>query len=339
MGLKTVISTGERKYFLSAIVRQLGEMTDLEGRISASRLRYFVDIELRRMEIAGVTTVGVYQQKSLVLIGVEEARQLRGLPATERAKAAAQTLHSADEVSNKLFPRHWRTKLARMKGYAVSNLANDGAQALPFAGTILAIAVQAGSINKSVSELAKGQAGGPEKITKLIADTIGAGGTLLETVERVVFRFKSFRLKPLVRLRYGREGMIQLAERFEYWGKALAWSGWIAVGWDMYHGYDERQKGNMGLSAAYFISAAAGGVLVSSSIFSSLTLGPVGLAIAIGFILGSAIYITMHNRDDVQKWLAAILWRQIPGGESNIPDVWPTMQMETSKLINIMGDE
>ncbi|MEJ3966558.1 hypothetical protein [Citrobacter braakii] len=65
MGLKVISSTGERKYFISAIVRQLGEMTDLEGRISASRLRHYVEIEVRRMEIAGVSMVGIHQQKSL----------------------------------------------------------------------------------------------------------------------------------------------------------------------------------------------------------------------------------------------------------------------------------
>jgi len=111
------------------------------------------------------------------------------------------------------------------------------------------------------------------------------------------------------------------------------------VGWDIYHGGKEFQKGNFGLSAAYFISAAAGGTLVVSAMFSSLALGPVGLAIAIAFVLGSAIYIAMQSRDEIQKWLAASWWRQIPDDDSDAPAIWPTMQMEMSQLQQLVGGE
>jgi len=332
MGLKTVTSTGERKYFISAIVSQLGKMTDLESRISASQLRHYVDTEIRRMEIAGVSMLGTHQQKSLVLIDAEEARLLQALPRTERVKLAAKTLRSADEVSNALFPGHWRDKLSRMKGYAINNLANDGAQGLPFAGCLLAIALQAGSINKSVGELMQGQLKGAEKLTKLVADSIGAGGTLLEVVERTIFKFKTFRLKPLVRLRYGKVGIMKLADRIQLAGKVCAAFGFVTVMWDTYHGYEEYQKGNMGLFFAYTISSLAGFVIVLSAIFSSLALGPIGLAIAIGFILGSTIYIAMHDRDDIQKWLAATLWRQIPVEENETPAIWPNVKMEMYQL-------
>lgn len=337
MGLKTVTCTGERKYFISAIVTQLGKMTDLESRISASQLRHYVDIEVRRMEIAGVSIEGTHQQKSLVLIDAAEARALQSVPPAERAKLAAKTLRSADEVSNALFPGHWKEKLSLMKGYAVNNLANDGAQGLPFAGCLLAVFLQAGSINKSVGELMQGQLKGAEKISKLAADSIGAGGTLLEIVERVIFKFKSFRLAPRVRLRYGKIGMVKLADRIQFAGKVFAAFGYVAVGWDFYHAYDERQKGNIGLAVAYTTSALAGAVLVTSAIFTSLALGPVGLAIAIGFILGSAIYIAMRSRDDIQKWLAATLWRQIPAEESETPAIWPNVQMEMSQLQQLVG--
>lgn len=337
MGLKVISSTGERKYFISAIVRQLGEMTDLEGRISASRLRHYVDIEVRRMEIAGVSMVGIHQQKSLVLIDVAEATQTRVLPEAERASAAAKTIRSADEVSSTLFPRQWREKLALAKGSTVNNLANDGAQSLPFAGCVFAMIMQVGAVSKSASSLMQGQLTGAEKVTKFIADTIGAGGTLLDAVERVIFKFKSLRLKSLVRLSFGRAGAVGLEKGLQFAGRACAAFGFVAVGWDLYHFIDEAQKGNMGLATAYFISAAAGGVLVTSAVFSSLALGPVGLVIAIAFVLGSAIYIAMQSRDDIQKWLAASWWRQIPDGESDTPAIWPTMQMEMSQLQQLVG--
>jgi hypothetical protein len=337
MGLKVISSTGERKYFISAIVRQLGEMTDLEGRISASRLRHYVDIEVRRMEIAGVSMVGIHQQKSLVLIDVAEATRTRVLPEAERATAAAKTMRSADEVSSTLFPRQWREKLALAKGSAVNNLANDGAQSLPFAGCVFAMIMQVGAVSKSAASLMQGQLTGAEKVSKFIADTIGAGGTLLDAVERVIFKFKSLRLKSLVRLNFGRAGAVGLEKGLKYAGRACAAFGYVAVAWDIYNFIDEYQKGNMGLSAAYAISSIAGAALVTSSVFTSLALGPVGLAIAIAFVLGSAIYIAMQSRDEIQKWLAATWWRQIPVGESDVPAVWPTMQMEMSQLQQLVG--
>lgn len=339
MGLKVISSTGERKYFISAIVRQLGEMTDLEGRISASRLRHYVDIEVRRMEIAGVSMVGIHQQKSLILIDVIEATQTRTIPEAERASAAAKTMRSADDVSSTLFPRQWREKLALAKGSTVNNLAHDGAQSLPFAGCVLAVIMQVGAVSKSASSLMQGQLTGAEKVTKFIADTIGAGGTLLDAVERIIFKFKSFRLKPLVRLRYGKIGMIKIADKIQFAGKLCAAFGYVAVAWDFYYAYDEKQKGNIGLAVAYTTSALAGAVLVTSAVFTSLALGPVGLAIAIAFVLGSAIYIAMQSRDEIQKWLAASWWRQIFDGESDVPAIWPTMQMEMSQLQNLVGGE
>lgn len=337
MGLKVISSTGERKYFISAIVRQLGEMTDLEGRISASRLRHYVEIEVRRMEIAGVSMVGIHQQKSLVLIDVAEATQTRAIPEAERASAAAKTMRSADEVSSTLFPRQWREKLAVAKGSTVNNLAHDGAQSLPFAGCVFAMVMQVGAVKQSASSLMQGQLTGAEKMSKLIADTIGAGGTLLDAVERVIFKFKSLRLKSLVRLSFGRAGAVGLEKGLQFAGRACAAFGFVAVGWDFYHGYDEIKKEHYGLGIAYLASGLAGGALVASAVFGSLSLGPVGLAIAIAFVLGSAIYIAMQSRDDIQKWLAASWWRQIPDGESDMPAIWPTMQMEMEQLQSLVG--
>ncbi|MDA6077646.1 hypothetical protein O0544_18875 [Edwardsiella anguillarum] len=182
-----------------------------------------------------------------------------------------------------------------------------------------------------------GAAYGAEKVTKFIADTIGAGGTLLDAAERVIFKFKSLRLKSLVRLRYGKVGMIKLADRIQLAGKVCAAFGYVAVTWDAYNGYEEYLKGNTGLAIVHAISALAGGALVTSAVFTSLALGPAGLAIAIALVLGSAIYIAMRSRDDIQKWLAAIWWRQIPEGESEVPAIWPTMQMEMSQLQQLVG--
>ena len=49
-------------------------------------------------------------------------------------------------------------------------------------------------------------------------------------------------------------------------------------------------------------------------------------------VMANYDYIAMQSRDEIQTWLAASWWRQIPDGESDVPAIWPTMQMEMSQL-------
>ncbi|WP_312454056.1 T6SS effector BTH_I2691 family protein [Pseudescherichia sp.] len=337
--LTTVACTGERKHFIRAIVRQLGEMTDLDGRVSASRLRHYVDIEVRRLEAAGMSLEGVHQGSYLVLIDAVEAARLRSsLPEAERAQAAARTLRTADEVSATLFPRWWRNPLALARGGSVGNLANDARQALPFAGCTFSAAFQVFAVSKAAIGLIEGKGRNVEGITKFAANVISAGGALLDAAERAIYKFKSFSLKPLVRLAIGESGLVKLATFLERTAKFCAWFGWVAVGWDAYHFYDEtRNKHNYGLGAAYFISFASGGALTAAATLSFVTLGPAGIAIATLFVFGSAIYIAMEGRDDMQKWLAACWWRTIPAGEDDIPDIWLNGRIELEQLNDVLG--
>lgn len=68
-----------------------------------------------------------------------------------------------------------------------------------------------------------------------------------------------------------------------------------------------------------------------------MTLGPAGIAIATLFVFGSAVYIAMQSRDDIQKWLAACWWRTIPAGEDDIPDIWLNSRIEMEQLNEVLG--
>ena len=50
-----------------------------------------------------------------------------------------------------------------------------------------------------------------------------------------------------------------------------------------------------------------------------------------------AVMANYQSRDEIQKWLAASWWRQIPHSESDVPAIWPTMQMEMSQLQQLVG--
>ena len=104
---------------------------------------------------------------------------------------------------------------------------------------------------QSAIDLIEGKGRNVEGITKFAANVISAGGALLDAAERAIYKFKSFSLKPLVRLAIGESGLVKLATFLERTAKFCAWFGWVAVGWDAYHFYDEtRNKHNYGLGAA-----------------------------------------------------------------------------------------
>ena len=330
MGLKTVTSTGQRRHFIHAVIRQTGEMVDPDFRIPAHMMRQYVDIEVRRMAVNGLAAEGVHQQKTLVLVDITEIKHPQGV--TVAASSRPVAFQSADEIRNTLYPPHWKNKLALAKRSLRRNFAHDGAQMLPFAGSTLAVVLQVSAVSFTARELIKGQLAGKEKATKFVADVVGAGGALLAMAERIMFDFKTLRLTPLVRLHFGRVGLIKLASSLRFIIRVCSSLGFVNVAWDFSHSYDEAKKGNRGLVFAYSISGVAGGVLTASSVFPALALGPVGIAIVMSLILGSAIYLAMKDNDDVQRWLSTVWWRKIPEGESNVPEIWPTMEMEMAAL-------
>ncbi len=63
---------------------------------------------------------------------------------------------------------------------------------------------------------------------------------------------------------------------------------------------------------------------------------------SVAILIGTAIYLAFHNRDNIQKWLVQCLWRRIPVDTDKTLEkqeeykqieaaelpVWPTMKME-----------
>ncbi|HHC4814410.1 T6SS effector BTH_I2691 family protein [Klebsiella michiganensis] len=144
--LKTVQLTGKRKHFVSAVLEQLAELTDVDDRVSKERLRHYIDIEMRRMKISGAEMNGKQESRFIVMIDIDEAKQLKSLPAVGREKALAKTIHSAEEINESVFPKYWRNKMSVVKGISTNRLAGDAATAVPLAGGVLSVVLQWNSV-------------------------------------------------------------------------------------------------------------------------------------------------------------------------------------------------
>jgi hypothetical protein len=104
-------------------------------------------------------------------------------------------------------------------------------------------------------------------------------------------------------------------------------AGIIGVVFDLANSYSEIKKGHIKIGVAYLFSAAGGGILTYGAIFS-VALSPILIVIAVALILGSAIYLSLNIKNEIQRWLMSCLWRNVPMGESDIPEIWPTSSIE-----------
>ncbi|HFK3156761.1 T6SS effector BTH_I2691 family protein [Citrobacter sedlakii] len=333
--LKTVQLTGERKHFVSAVLEQLAELTDVDDRVSKDRLRHYIDIEMRRMKISGVEMNGKQESRFIVMIDIDEAKQLKSLPAAGREKALAKTIHSAEEINESVFPKYWRSKLYQAKGISTNRLAGDAATAVPLAGGVLSVALQWNAV------ISGGLPKNFENGSKFTANIVSAVGASAEAVDTVWREFRTIRLRGVVRLRYGagtERFITQTLKVFKWVGTA---AGVMAVLWDSWHAVDEfliKDNGSFSQGVAYLASATGGGILWASAM-GWLALGPLGIIICLVLVFGSAIYLASKEKDKIQKWLAAMWWRAIPSDEKNIPAIMPeTVEMDSfAKLMDLEG--
>jgi hypothetical protein len=334
---------GERKHFLTNAVEQMASMTDLDNKASHSRLRLYLEIEERRERITGLQLEGKQEGRFFAAIDIKEAELSKSTPPLERPQVAVKAFRSAEDVKNIAFPKEWRTKLALAKGKTINKLANDTAQSLPFAGCMFSVTLQVHVLWTTTQDAMKGQVNNTEAVTKFIANTISAGGALLDAAERVIFKFRTLRISARIRFNYGAVRLNNIKNSLKSTIRFCAWFGAVAVAWDFYHAYDElSNKENYVLGSIYIASALGGSALFAASLNSSVLafLGPIGLLIAITLVFGAAIFIAAYSKDDIQKWLSASLWRKIPDDEQNqgkIPVIWMDRQMEMSELIKIIG--
>ncbi|WP_214086549.1 T6SS effector BTH_I2691 family protein, partial [Photorhabdus heterorhabditis] len=328
--LKVIKFVGKRKHFLSAVVTQLSLMADLKQPASSDKLRHHVDIEMRRLEINGLPMEGDQEFNFVTLADAGEAEKTRVLPEAERAKSVVKTLHSVDEIRAALFPRTLRTKLAQLEGSSVENIAKQLAHVPPFIGCTFSLVLQISALRA---------AGWPkentEVCTRFAADLVAAMGALAEICERLLKNFQVLRLQPMLSSVFGEKNLLKLIEGLEVMKFFGSWAGIVGVAWDLYHVWDELGKGNVDLGIAYLVSAIGGGLLFAAAI-NLITLGPLGIILALMLFFGANIYLEMKKKNEIQKWLAACLWRKIPAGEEDIPAIWPDSRMEMDSFHKLM---
>lgn len=322
-GMKTVTLTGKRKYFLEAVLRQIAHMTDTNGRISQDKLRPHLDIALHKMKLDGIPMEETTERRFMVLIDRKEAQHLAAIPETERFKQVGKVLHSADDVTDAVFTRIYRSKMAVLKGTTTENITGMTAGSVPFWGCMASIIFQGIAL--------KNAAGDKELLTwqngsRFLANMVGALGSTMELAERALNDLKALRVKAIVRVRMGafflRKAMIILKHGAKY----CSWAAIVAIVWDGLNAVDFIVKGDYGLMAASLISGA-GGMMLSGALFG-FVLGPIGLAWGLIFIFGSAIYMALEGDNDIHKWLKSSLWRRVEKGIYSLPEIYPTGTME-----------
>lgn len=130
----------------------------------------------------------------------------------------------------------------------------------------------------------------------------------------------------------------QTLKVFKWVGAA---AGVVAVLWDSWHAVDEfliKNNGSFSLGVAY-LASAVGGALLWISAMEWLALSPLGIIVCLALVFGSAIYLASKEKDEIQKWLAAILWRKIPFEDKDIPAIMPTSRIEIEAFNKLMQHE
>ncbi|MEW9208421.1 T6SS effector BTH_I2691 family protein [Citrobacter werkmanii] len=330
--LKTVTLTGERKYFVSAVLEQLAGMTDQESRVAKDRLRHYIEIEMRRMKISGVVLDGRQQTRFLVMIDIEEAKKVASMPPEARAQAGAWTIRSAEEINESVFPKFWRDKLSLAKGISTNRLASDATTLVPLAGGVLSTVLQWNAV------IGGGLPHGFESGSKFTANIISGVGASAEVLDTLWRDFRSIRLRGIVRLKFGAsvEWFISSTLKIFKWVGACA--GIIAVLWDAVHIFTSFYSRDIGSGIAYLASTIGGGFLWASAM-TWIALGPLGIIICLILVFGSAIYLASKEKDKIQKWLATMWWRKIPPDDKDTPEVVPTETIEMNGFNTLMQQE
>ena len=327
--LKTVQLTGKRKHFVSAVLEQLAQLTDMDDRVSKDRLRHYIDIEMRRMKISGAEMNGKQESRFIVMVDIEEAKQMKTLPDVEREKALAKTVHSAEEINESVFPKYWRNKMSVVKGISTNRMAGDAATAVPLAGGVLSVVLQWNAV------VGGGLPKNLESGSKFTANIVSAIGASAEAVDTVWREFRTIRLRGVVRLAYGAGMERFISSALKIVTRIGAAAGVVAVLWDLIHMITSFREGNTNSGIAY-LASTIGGVLLWISAMGWFVLGPFGIMVGLVMVFGSAIFLASKEKDEIQKWLAAMWWRAIPPDDKDIPSIMPE-PIEMNSFAKLMG--
>lgn len=333
-GLKTVMLTGKRKYFLRATLREVARMTDINDRVSQDKLRHHLDTAMRRMELDGVPMEETQERRFIVLIDRNEARRINTLSKEARIQEASRVLRSSNDVTGSVFPRFYSTNMSGLRGATVNRLADTAGGSIPFAGCMASVIFQGIALTGAAGErdlltLEKG--------TRFGANVVGAFGTSLEVAERALNDLRVLRLKAIIRSNLGANALRKTTGFISQGIKVCSKVALVGVFWDGLNGIDYFIQDNYGMMVASF-GSAIGGVLLTG-IITGLVLGPLGIAWALILVFGCAIYMALKGDDDIQKWLKRCLWRKVPEGLYDVPAIYPAGIMEMEAFNNAIKPE
>lgn len=333
--------TGTYKQFVSEVVRQLAKESGLDSRESGDRLRHYIGRELRRLRIDGLPMEGEETKRFLVMVDIDKVHELAPLPPKERTIALSKLLRTSADVEAQQFSR-WQG--------AVQRGVRKSGEAMPFTLGIISGVLQVAALF-TLAEIKNKEtltADQTEAHVRFWGGVVALGSTTLNVIEVGIKQFKLFS-NASSRLRvFSSDTFIKVIGSV---GKTLGVvAGAITAGFDFYHAYDEYSKGRSGLAFVYFLSGSAG-FWVSISVAYAIPV--IGTFIAVALLIGSAIYLAFHSRDDIQKWLIQCLWRKIPKNADGTKEeqeeyvkkeaaslpIWPTMKMEMDELKLALGDD
>jgi len=333
--------TGKYKEFVSEVVTQLAKESGLDSRVHKDSLRHYVRRELRRLRIDGLPMDVEETKKFLVMVDIDKVQDMASLPPKERAIAVSKLLRTSADVEAQQFSR-WQG--------AVRRGVTKAGQAMPFTLGVFSGVLQVAAlfITADIHNKKTLTAEQKEAHARFWAGVLGLGSTTLGIIETGIKQFRLFANAASRQRVFSSEAFLRW---IGYVGKALGVvAGVIAAGYDFYHFIDEVNKGHIGLAVVYGFSAAAG-VWLSVAVVWAIPV--IGTFIAVAILIGAAIYLAFHNRDNIQKWLVQCLWRRIPVDKDKTREeqekyrqieaaelpVWPTMEMEMNELKLALGVE
>lgn len=333
--------TGRYKDFVSEVVTQLAKESGLDSKTNKDRLRHYVRRELRRLRIDGLPMEVEETKKFLVMVDIDKVQDMVSLPPKERASEVSKLLRTSADVEAQQFSR-WQG--------AVQRGVRKAGEAMPFALGVLSGVLQVAAlfITADIHNKKRLTADQKEALSRFWAGVIGLGSTILGIIETGIKQFRLFASSASRWRIFRSESFLAVVG---VGGKILGVvAGAIAAGFDFYHAFNEYKKGHIGLTIAYGLSAAAGFWMTVAVLWS---IPVIGTFIAAAILIGTAIYLAFHDRDNIQKWLVQCLWRRIPVDTTKTHEkqeeykkieaaelpVWPTMKMEMDELKLALGVE
>lgn len=292
--------TGTKRAFRSAFIR---EMISASGQPVAEtfKMHQAVQIELRRLEVYGMSLHGTNKQYWLVMADPESVRDMpKGLSTQQRAKWFAQSIRSPEQM-RQLNLAAFRNNVAS----ADARLRNAGEFHAPFAFAVLGLIMNSwawyhmNEQDKGVMPHLKKEMAA--RLTAQGAQVFGAAAVALgEGVNKLI----------LPQLSRATGAMSLFARGTMVLGQRASIVGGVAMSFiDGWRAYGELQDGNY---VSSFVFAASGGL--GLGILAALYVGNLVIAAVLTVVLIAWVFITNHLLDnDMQDWIERGLFGILEG--------------------------